>query len=145
MNAALKKALAEGDVGQILLRAVSHADFAIRRYIWRGFKPKGSSKTKVMVGDKTADDFVSEALKRLLEGVRQYDGSRSLLENLNSITDSLISSDKKSSDRTPLVDWTPLGADGQDQSDPITQAVGTERDPAKKITEEERCRDYYSE
>jgi len=79
MNKTLKEALAEQDVERILLQAASHADFTIRRYIWRGHRPKAPPRRKSW-RDKTADDFVSEALKRLLEGVRQYDETRTLLE-----------------------------------------------------------------
>jgi len=53
MNKTLKEALAEQDVERILLQAASHADFTIRRYIWRGHRPKGSSETQVMAGQNS--------------------------------------------------------------------------------------------
>src|SRR5437899_7204452 len=79
-------------------RAVLHADTTIRKYIWRGFRPTFKAKNEIAVGDKSATDFVLEAVERLLQGKRTYDTSKDLLSNLNAITDSLIWSEKKSSD-----------------------------------------------
>lgn len=121
MDPALKAALDRPDIEQVLARAVAHADFRIRRYIWRGFRPTTSAKKNcVCAGDRSADDFVAEALGKLLEGVRAYDPSRDLLENLNSATDSLIWSYKNTSDRSPVADYAiSKGEDGR-PIDPIT-------------------------
>lgn len=111
------------DVKLALLRAVAHADRVIRRSYWRGFRPTVSvADHAVSAADRTADDFVAEAYERLLNGKRTYDPSLSLLGNLNSVTDSIISSYKKSSDRVPLVDYAiSHGEDGR-PIDPITNS-----------------------
>src|SRR6202044_2152757 len=62
---------------------------------------------------RTAEDFVTIALKRMVDGIRQYKPEFDLFQNLKSTIRSLISSHKKSSDRTPLVDHA-----GSDEVDP---------------------------
>ena len=104
MSPQLRAVLAQPDYREIFARAVLHADTTIRKYIWRGHPRRYSQSGQVMVGDKTAEDFVSEAVLRLVDDRRTFDPNRSLLENLNSITDSLISADKKHSDRTGIID-----------------------------------------
>ena len=112
MDEALNTALSLPSIEDTLLSAVEHADLTMRKYVWRGFKPKSSPVTKeLMVADKTAKDFVNEGLKRLCTGKRAYDSERTLLENLNSVTDSLIWSAKKTSDVTGIVDFA-LPPDG---------------------------------
>src|SRR5262245_57790203 len=106
MDPALITALQLPDFDRAMLLAVSHADVRMRKYIWRGHRPKASS-AELMVDGKTAADFVNEGLKRLCEGTRTYDPARGLLENLNSVTDSLISSAKKTSDRTGVIEFAP--------------------------------------
>src|SRR5437016_5035529 len=65
MSPALKAALNQPDYRKTFARAVLHADTTIRRYIWRGYRPRGTGSNEIMVGDKTAKDFVSEAIIRL--------------------------------------------------------------------------------
>jgi hypothetical protein len=139
MDASLNNALSQPNVDDILLSAADHADRAIRRYIWRGFRPKWGPKRELMVGDKTAQDFVNEALRRLCNGKRIYNPERTLLDNLNSITDSLISSEKKSSDRTGIVDFAqPL--DGSDDChDPLATKSGNVLSADELMLENERC------
>jgi hypothetical protein len=108
MSTNLQGALADPGYGDTIKRAILHADTTIRKYIWRGFRPSQSASGQIMVADKTADDFVSEALFRLINGRRAFDTTRPLLDNLNSITDSLVWSAKKSSDRTGIVDWVEI-------------------------------------
>src|SRR6266699_160047 len=103
-------------------RAVLHADTTIRKYIWRGFRPKFRAENEITVGDKSGSDFVVAAIERLLDGKRTYDPSKDLLSNLNSITDSLIWSEKKRSDRTGIVDHVESTDDSGDASDPISDA-----------------------
>jgi hypothetical protein len=137
MDPALNTALSLSDVDEVLLRAVSHADVTMRKYIWRGFRPSGTYQTKLMVGDKTADDFVSEALKRFCEGTRKYDSSRSLLDNLNSVTDSLIWSDKKSSDRSGIIDYMEETSEEGSPSDPISTAAASAPSVDEKVVHDE--------
>ena len=140
MDQALKTALSQPDIDETLISAVEHADFTMRRYVWRGFKPKCSTaKADLIVDDKTAGDFVNEALRRLCDGKRAYDSGRALLENLNSVTDSLIWSNKKASDRTGLLDFAPP-ADGVDKlPDPIESAPAKGATAPELLFMQEQC------
>src|SRR5688572_4394304 len=105
VNPAVMAALNGPGWDDTFARAVLHADTTIRRYIWRGLRPKFRAESEITVGGKSASDFVVTAVERLLEGKRTYDPSKDLLSNLDSITDSLIWSEKKRSDRTGIVDY----------------------------------------
>jgi DNA-directed RNA polymerase specialized sigma24 family protein len=137
MDSALNKALSQPEIGHFLQLAVDHADVTMRKFIWRGFRPRSTSQTELMVGDKTAGDFVNEALKRLCEGTRTYNPSKSFPENLNSVTDSLIWSEKKSSDRTGVVDYAEEIKEEGLPSDPISTATGSEAAADTKLLQEE--------
>jgi DNA-directed RNA polymerase specialized sigma24 family protein len=130
MNHELNEAFKQPDIDKILLHAAVHADSTMRKYIWRGFRPGWKSNSELTVGDQTAGDFVQEALKRLSEGKRTYDASKTLLQNLNSITDSLIWSEKKSSDRTGVVDYEQEFNEEGLPSDPISVAKSEALSPA---------------
>ena len=138
MDQALKTALSRPDVDDVLLSAVGHADMAMRRFIWRSLKP-GFAKAdrELMVGDKTAKDFVNEALRRLCDGTRKYDASRSLLDNLNSVTDSIISSEKKSSDRTHVIDFALQPGESPEAADPLAQKSSNELTPDATLVKDE--------
>ena len=86
-----------------------------------------------MVGEKTAKDFVQDALRKFLEGTRSYDSDRSLLDNLNSATDSLIWSEKKSSDRVPLVDYAKETTEEGIPIDPLSTAVDPSPSPSQEV------------
>ncbi len=134
INPALADALAKADRDEVLLRAYDHADWVMRRYFWRGFRPSSSTKSaELMVGDKTAKDFVHDALRRFCEGIRSYDPAKSLLENLNSATDSLIWSEKKTSDRTPLVDYAKETTEEGIPIDPLSTAVDPDPSPSQDL------------
>ena len=134
INPALSEALAKADRDEVLLRAYDHADSVMRRYFWRGFRPSSSTKSaELIVGDKTAKDFVHIALSKFCEGTRAYDHTRTLLENLNSATDSLIWSEKKSSDRTPLVDYAKETTEEGIPIDPISIAVDSNPSPSQDL------------
>ena len=137
MDPALNKAFSEPDTQRILLLALEHADIRIRKYVWRGYRPKASAKKELMVGDKTAQDFVNEALRRLCDGTRTYNAQKSLLENLNSVTDSLIWSEKKSSDRTGIVDFNESLDEAESSPNPISQAISTDPGTAVNIVDGE--------
>jgi DNA-directed RNA polymerase specialized sigma24 family protein len=142
MHPQLKGALTHPGYRKIIARAAIHADTTIRKYIWRGHRRKFNEAGEIMVGDKTASDFVSEAILRLIDGRRTFDPSRTLLENLNSITDSLISSEKKHSDRTGIVDY--LETTGEEESgatDPITSKATTEPPPDMQLRQKEILED----
>jgi hypothetical protein len=138
MDEALNTALSHASIEDTLLSAVEHADLTMRKYVWRGFKPKSSPFTKELIAaDKTAKDFVNEALKRLCAGKRAYDSDRTLLENLNSVTDSLIWSAKKTSDGTGIIDFAP--PDGAGLPDPLASKPGKEPNAAELLVHNEQC------
>jgi len=133
VNPAVMAALKQPNWKDTFGRAVLHADTTIRKYIWRGFRPKFRAENEITVGDKSASDFVLDAVRKLLEGKRTYDSSRDLLANLNSITDSLIWSEKKSSDRTGIVDYGEASDEDGEESDPISTAQGIELTASEKL------------
>jgi len=137
MDSALNNALSQPDIQHVLLLAIEHADTTIRKYVWRGFHPKASAKKELMVGDKTAQDFVNEALRRLCDGTRTYNPEKKLLENLNSVTDSLIWSEKKSSDRTGIIDFIEDPHETQSPQDPTSKAVSPDKGAAVSLVENE--------
>lgn len=137
MDPALRTALKHPDFNRVMLLAVEHADATIRKYIWRGLKPKASLDNEVIVDGKTAKDFVNEALRRLCDATRTYHPSKSLLENLNSITDSLIWSAKKSSDRSGIVDFLDEVSEGGTLTGPISTAVAPTLSADKELLRNE--------
>jgi len=139
MDEALKKALSQPDIDDTLLSAIDHADVIMRNYVWRGFKPKSSKVDyELMPGDKTAKDYVNEALKRLCEGQRTYNPQKSLLDNLKSITDSLIWSDKKSSDRIGIIDFEQQANETDEWADPLANKSGNELAADQILVQKER-------
>jgi DNA-directed RNA polymerase specialized sigma24 family protein len=147
MNSALQIALSDLGYRDTIKRAALHADTTIRKYFWRGFRPKQSASGEIMVGDQTAQDFVSEAVLRLISGRRTFDATRPLLDNLNSITDSLISAAKKKSDRGGIVDWVEEADEQGHQVNPIStaKALAPQPDVTLRLTEiredQRRCVD----
>ena len=141
MSPQLRAALMQPGYLGIVAQATFHADTTIRKYIWRGYRRNYNPEGEVMVGDKTAKDFVSEAVRRLIDGRRTFDPSRSLLENLNSITDSLISAEKKHSDRSGIVDYVEESDDAGQRTDPISTAVDVGLLPDEKLRQTEFRRD----
>jgi hypothetical protein len=133
VNPAVMAALKQPNWKDTFGRAVLHADTTIRKYIWRGFRPKFRAENEITVGDKSASDFVLDAVRKLLEGKRTYDSSKDLLANLNSITDSLIWSEKKSSDRTGIVDYGEAPDENGEESDPISTAQGVELTASEEL------------
>src|SRR6516225_7505650 len=141
MDPAVNAALNQPGWEKTFAMAVLYADTRIRKYIWRGFRPKSTGKNEITVGDKSAADFVQEALKRLIEGKRQYDSDKTLLENLNSVTDSLIWSAKKQSDKTGIVDYAEIEDEGGKPIDPISTAKSFELTPEEKLQHDELLED----
>jgi hypothetical protein len=141
MDPAVNAALNQPGWEKTFAMAVLYADTTIRKYIWRGFRPKSTGKNEITVGDKSAADFVQEALKRLIEGKRQYDSDKTLLDNLNSVTDSLIWSAKKQSDKTGIVDYATIEDEGGEPIDPISTAKSFELTPEEKLQHDELLED----
>ena len=138
MDPALKAALEQPDKDDVLLAAVDHADTQIRKFVWRGFQPTVSkANSELLAGDMSARDFVMEALRRLCNGKRKYNPGRSLLENLNSITDSIIWSEKKSSDRTGIADFVQKPSEPEELVNPILAAACPKDSPDGALVNEE--------
>jgi len=137
VDPAVMAALKGPDWNDAFARAVLHADTVIRKYVWRGFRPKFRAENEITVGDKSATDFVLIAVERLLEGKRAYDCSKDLVSNLNSITDSLIWSEKKHSDRTGIVDSAESTDDDSETIDPVSTAQDSSLTADQKVLLEE--------
>jgi len=84
---------------------------------------------------------VQEALERLCSGIRTYDSTRTLLENLNSITDSIIWSDKKAADRTGVIDFAPTPAGSEALPDPIESKPANTASAVESISSAEHYSD----
>jgi DNA-directed RNA polymerase specialized sigma24 family protein len=85
------------------------------------------------MGDSaTAEDFVAEALKRMVHGKRKYEPKVDLFLNLKSIIRSLINAHKKSSDRTPLVDRGAASSD-EEEFDPTLLISDLDAAPAHEV------------
>jgi hypothetical protein len=141
MDPALNAALNQPGWKKTFAMAVLHADTTIRKFIWRGFRPRSTVDNEITVGDKSAADFVQEAVKRLAERRRTYDSSKPLLENLNSITDSLIWSAKKQSDASGIVDYARIENNEDEVVDPISTAEGYELTPDERVKHAELLED----
>jgi hypothetical protein len=137
MDPALKTAFGQPDVNAALLAAVDHADVTMKRYMWRGFRPQSNPEREFGAGDKAAKDFVNEALRRLCDGTRTYNPQKTLLENLNSVTDSLIWSEKKSSDRVGVVDFAKTPDQADQAPDPISSAVSPQKSADATLLQKE--------
>jgi len=137
VNPAVMAALKEPSWNDTFARAAVHADTTIRKYIWRGFRPKFRAENEIAVGDKSASDFVLDAVEKLLNGKRIYDPSKNLLSNLNSITDSLMWSEKKHSDRTGIVDHVESIDDDGDAIDPISAAQDSDLTADERLVQDE--------
>jgi hypothetical protein len=142
MDPNLKQALGQPDVQDVLSRAGLHADTTVRKYIWRGFRPSAPAAShEVCAGDRSGADFVMDALTKLLNGDRAYDVSKTLLQNLNSITDSLIWSYKVTSDKGPIVDYA-LETDAEGNAiDPISTSKEATPGVSDKVVEDEILED----
>lgn len=139
---ALDKALEDPNLKSVLLAAVAHAETRIRKYVWRGKVP-GYAKPgqELMAGDKTSRDFVNEAISRLFKGSRTYNPEQSLLKNLTSIIDSLIWSDKISSDRSGIIDFDKTHDEADDSWNGLLNTACDDQLSADKLLQEKEYRE----
>ena len=139
MDPSLKKALEIEDLDKAMLETAHFAGTILRKYFWRGFRSSGNQADfDVHADSHSAEDFASEALARLLSGQRSYNPKKSLVENLKSVAESIISSAKKSSDRKPLNEYLDQPeAEGNEPQDPISTAVSQESQGHGKIITDE--------
>lgn len=122
MDPNLEAALADKEqVDLAILRATIYSQDLLAKYLWRGHRPRSGADFNA--DGESAEDFVMKALERLLTGQRTYNPEKSLLDNVRSVVESLISSAKKSADRKPLTDYTG-DRDEEGTGEPVTLAVG---------------------
>lgn len=90
------------DWKEITPRLLAYADVLIRRCFWRGMRVSYNPGAKFSLDGFGADDFVQEAVDRLLNGRRNYNFDVPLEQNLRGIVRSIIWSSNKSANRRPL-------------------------------------------
>lgn len=104
MSDTFNQILAAADWKEITPRLLYYADTLIRRCVWRGLHVHAVAGTKVCVEGSSAEDFVQEAIDRLINGRREYQYGVSLEQNLKGIIRSSVWSLNKSARRARLVD-----------------------------------------
>lgn len=104
MHQTLEQALSAADWSMITPRLTNYADLLIRRCFWRGIPVTATAGARVSVNGWDADDFVQEALDRLLNGTRSFREEIGLEQILMGTIRSLIWSANKSSGREPLIE-----------------------------------------
>ena len=131
--------LATADWKEITPRLLYYADKLIRRCRWRGLCVQAEIGTKICVEGFGADDFVQDAIDRLLGGQRNYNDSVSLEQNLKGIIRSTIWNVNKSSRRKGISEISK--PDAQDTSDPISELPGALPPPDASVIASESLRE----
>ncbi len=126
MNAAAAQALAAADWKTLAPKLQRDAHNFIARYRWRGLRVTASADGRLAVGNKGPDDFVMEAVAKLVHGPRTYRNDLSLEENIKRTVESDISNHWKKTFRRPqILDRT------------AAQALDDPGDPLDDIAEED--------
>ena len=131
--------LATADWKEVTPRLLYYADKLIRRCRWRGLCVQAELGAKICVEGFCADDFVQDAIDRLLSGQRNYNHSVSLEQNLKGIIRSTIWSVNKSSRRKSITEISKLEA--QDTPDPLSELPGTSAPPDLSVITSENLRE----
>src|SRR4051794_6311274 len=97
MSPTFEEILAAADWKEITPRLLYYADNLVRRCVWRGLSVQAERGSKLCVEGYGADDFVQEAIERLIDGRRQYNHGIPLEQNIRGIIRSMIWSLNKSS------------------------------------------------
>lgn len=125
MNAEVAQAIAEADWTTIGPRLQLKAHDYIARYTWRGLKVTASSKGRLSIGDCGPEDFITEALNKLVRGTRAYRADLTVYHNIRLIVKSDINNYwKKTNRRLSLVDRTAAQA-YENPIDPIESIPDT--------------------
>ena len=98
-------------------------------------------KKDLTIAGLGAGDFVHLGIQRFIEGVRTYDGTRSLLENLNSAVDSIIWSAKKQNKEDPVLDYRIEYDENGNATDPISTSEDESPSSVESIINEEIAQD----
>ena len=113
MSDTFDQILAAADWKEITPRLLYYADNLIRGCAWRGLRIQAKHGSKICVEGCGADDFVQEAIERLINGRRHYNQSVTLEQNLKGIIRSMIWSLNKSSRRRGVTELSsPTGVEG---------------------------------
>ena len=139
MAKTLNEILATADWKEITPRLLYYADKLIRRCRWRGLCVQAELGAKICVEGFSADDFVQDAIDRLLSGQRNYSHSVSLEQNLKGIIRSTIWKVNKSSRHKGITDLPK--PEGQDTHDPINELPGASPPPDALVIGSETLRE----
>ena len=126
MHDTLEEVLCSADWQTMTLRLLDYADRLIRRCFWRGIPVTAEAGARLSVNGWDADDFVQEAVDRLLKKQRAYRPEVGLENLLRGIIRSLVWSSNKSSLREPLLDISPAYEGDQ----PRAAEIATDTAPA---------------
>lgn len=136
MSAAVQDILAAADWDVLTVRLQDFADREITRYRWRGdFRVYHSNNRWVLANGKGADEFVLEAIEKLLTGQRTYRTDLDPETNLKRIIESDVWNWLKKSKHQPLQDHTGVDVAGEEY-DPVENAVD-DRNPDNPVLEQE--------
>ena len=123
MDQTLEEALEAADLKTLIPRLILYGDQVIVRKMWRGHKLGSREKGQLLADSKSADDFVKEALEKLLESKRAYRGCESLETNWKGVIESLIWNWKKKSDLRPFLDRKLRYNESGEELDPVAMAA----------------------
>jgi RNA polymerase sigma factor (sigma-70 family) len=118
MSKSLDEIVEDADWKELIPKLLHYGDMLIRKCSWRGIPVTARAGSKLCVDGYGADDFLQEAVDRLLTSRRAYDHSVSLEQNLRRAIRSMIWSVNKSSRRSLL---TELGSTEDGNINPIEQ------------------------
>lgn len=118
MEKSVDEIVEDADWKELTPKLLDYGDMLIRKCPWRGIPVTAHSGSKLCVDGCGADDFLQEAVDRLLTSRRAYDHSVSLDRNLRRAIRSIIWSANKSSRRSPLIE---LGRTEDENVDPVQQ------------------------
>lgn len=117
----------------IMPRLLSYADVLIRRCFWRGMRVSYEPGAKCSLDGFGADDFVQEAIDRLLNGRRDYNFTVTLEQNLRGVVRSIIWSSNKSANRRPLAQPVEKSDADGGENDPLNRAADPSPAPDESL------------
>jgi DNA-directed RNA polymerase specialized sigma24 family protein len=135
MQKSVDEIVKDADWKELTPRLLYFGEMLIRKCPWRGIPVTARAGSKLCVDGCGADDFLQEALDRLLTRRRAYDHSLSLEQNVRRAIKSIIWSANKSSRRSPL---TEIGRTEREEVEPIEQLPDPASSGDAAIIAEER-------
>jgi hypothetical protein len=104
MNEVFCYILETANWAELVPRLENYADFRMRGLYWRGNSERLGKRSQLLLDNKSADDFVGDAVKKLVLGERTYNYDVSLEFNLKGTIRSLIWNHKAKFGRGPFID-----------------------------------------